>query len=553
MEKKEITIEIKHPEIFLLLIILAVFLYFQLQVSLNSPISFGDEGFHARAGQYIAEEKEFPVWIPYTETPVNKQGLSGFPFWWLLQAGFYLILGFNINLIKFLTPFMASFLVGIVVFLLGKRIYNKEIGFMASIIAISIPSLVTYSVLLYKDSLFTLYFSLFVLSIILAIKTDQKKYFILSSVFAPLALLAKTPGWMIFPTIALAFLYEVYNKKSFFKPLKKYIVFLIFLLLILGPLSIREWVYYHTPSCSFPFFDTSGCFIFTYKDSYEFAGRTEEVGTEVNFLRMGVINYLDFAYGIIWFVPLTFICGLFIILKRLEKSDISIILIIISSLPLIYMTYWGRSEDFARYTQGLAAIVGLVSAVYLREIYDFVRKHLKQISIIIFILVISLSYLNLTTKLYAARHYDEGSGRYVGYKMFSPLFFEACDWVKQNLDENVRLGSVIWGSATMFNCQRNAGGGGADVTLSNNLTLALSVLKMQEVTHIFITKFSISWTDQKLSERYPISYVSFLEDNPEYFKKVFENGPPLQQCMQMGGCDGTIIYEIDYIKFDETS
>jgi len=544
---KEITIEIKTPELLLLIPILIIFMSFELIVTLNSPIAFGDEAFHVRKSQYIAENKDYPVWNPFIGHNDEKIGFSGALYWHLLQAGFYLIFGFHEFIVKFITPFISTFLLGLIIFLLGKKIYNREIGFIASIIAVTIPSLVTYSVLFYVDAIFLLYLTLFLFTLILSIKSNQKKYIILSAIFGTLSLLTKMPGFVIFPALLFSFLYEFFIQKNFFPLLKKYSIFIFIFILMFGPLSIREMVYFNTPYCSLPIFDSSGCAkSSSYENQYQFSGITEQVGTEVDIFRMGLMNYLNFAYGIIWFVPLFFFCGLSIFFKRLEKSDILILLSFIAFLPVIYLSIFGRAENTARYLLGLIPPITLIAGNYLFALYSFIKKYLKQIALVIFIFVIVLSFMNLNDKLYAARHYDSGSGGYVGYKIFSPRLIEACDWVKKNLDEDILIGDIIWGYATAYNCQRNVGGGGPDVRLSNNLTLALSVLENQGITHLFITKFSISWNDQKLAERYPISYLRFLEDNPKNFIKVYENGPTLQQCQQMGGCDGVIVYEVDY-------
>jgi hypothetical protein len=136
--------------------------------------------------------------------------------------------------------------------------------------------------------------------------------------------------------------------------------------------------------------------------------------------------------------------------------------------------------------------------------------------------------------------------------MFSPLFFEACDWVKKDLPEDIRIGA-IWGSATTYNCQRNMGGGPPYEIYNSNLTLALSILKTYNTTHLFIQKFSISWNDEDIGDRYRISYVNFLENNPTRFKKIYENGPSLEQCRQMGGCDGSLIYEVNFTGVEPIS
>ncbi len=82
------------------------------------------------------------------------------------------------------------------------------------------------------------------------------------------------------------------------------------------------------------------------------------------------------------------------------------------------------------------------------------------------------------------------------------------------------------------------------MSLSQDIGHILSTAEKLGITHIFVQKFSLS--SQALSEKYPINYVQLLEDNPAQFKKVFENGPSLSQCVQQGACDGNIIYEIIY-------
>ena len=126
-------------------------------------------------------------------------------------------------------------------------------------------------------------------------------------------------------------------------------------------------------------------------------------------------------------------------------------------------------------------------------------------------------------------------------KQFSPLFFEACNWVKQNLPENITL-TTIWGHRAAYSCQRNAVGHKVDIFLSRDVNYTKEIANKQGITHLFIQKFSIY--DVPLAEKYGIESIQFFESNPETFIKVFENGPELEQCLQQGGCDGNIIYEI---------
>jgi hypothetical protein len=172
----------------------------------------------------------------------------------------------------------------------------------------------------------------------------------------------------------------------------------------------------------------------------------------------------------------------------------------------------------------------------MKFIYEFLDKNLKAISIVFFIVLIFFAYKNFNQKLLVMNQ----------VKKFSPAFLQACEWVKANTPKDARLGAIVYMPAAGYNCDRNIAAGGPDVVLSQNKTLMLSVLHMQNASHLFIQKALIAWDDAKLSERHPISFVRYLESNPQDFVKVYESGPPLDQCRQQGGCDGIIIYELNY-------
>lgn len=536
--KKEITFEIKHPEVLVLLAFLIFVFYLEAQVTLNSPIAFGDEGYHTLMAQWIGTEKEYPIWEPTYGSLIDKSSFNQKPMWNLLEGSFYMLFGFNDVIVKILTPFIASILLGLSVFILVKKIYNGKIGLISSIIVITLPTITTYGVLVYTDSLFTFYFSLFVLTFILAFKTEKMKYWILSGVFASLAILIKNPGYAIFPFIGVAFLYMIYDKKNLFGPLRKFSIVLLTIMIILGGFFFRSYVYFKTPDCYLDFLtDVSGCNIESgYTPQYKFEGRTEEVGTEQTIWRIGITSYLDFAYGNVWFVSLAFLCGLILMFLRKSKVDVLLLLTFFAMLPIFYMGARGRVEDLARYTLGWAPVIALVGARYFGEAYEFIKKYQKYLAFAVFVFVIYFGFQNAQAKLDVMKQ----------VKQFSPAFFEACNWIKSNLEKDVRIGGTIWASAAIYNCQRNFGGGGPDVVVSNNLTLALSVLKMQGVTHLFLQKFSISWQDQKLRERYPASFIQMLENNPDHFEKIYENGPSIEECRNSGGCDGSLVYKIKY-------
>ncbi len=536
---KEVSIDLKKPEILILSGVLIFFFILTVKVMVNTPVAFGDEGYHTSLGRYLGTMKDYPQWIPYFGSELEKEGFHTPPMIHLLIGSLTMLFGYQESLVKGLQPFIGVILLGYVVFLLTKKIFGTEVGLMASIIAVALPSFATYAVLMYREMIFVFYFTLFALTLLLAIKTDEKKYWILTSIFAGFSVLGKTPGLVAPLLLGIVFLYRLYQQRpNYMNQVKTFALVFLILILVSGSFILRSLVFYHTPHCGFRIMDISGCKRDTgYVNKFEYAGRTVETGTEANALKIGLTNYFDFAYGNVLFVPLTFFLGFaFLALRKKPEDILLLVTFFVFFIPIVYFSFPGRAEDTARFMLPMGPIIALISASYFNEIYQFIKKYYKYAGLIVFVAIIVLSYKSLTQKLAVMTQ----------VKAFSPLFFDACKWIKENTPKDAQIGGVIWGSATVYNCERPIGGGGADVVLSQNITLSLSLLKWYGSTHIFIQKFSISFADERLTERYPISFVNFLESNPQYFKKVYENGPTLDQCRQAGGCDGAVVYDIDY-------
>jgi len=163
---------------------------------------------------------------------------------------------------------------------------------------------------------------------------------------------------------------------------------------------------------------------------------------------------------------------------------------------------------------------------------EFLNRQTKNISSAS--LILAVSYYNFSTKVLAMPQ----------VKQFSSYFFEACDWVKTNTPQNAILLSLNT-HPTVYNCQREAIWelqDLPDIILSNNVTLVTQRLNANGIDYIFVQKFSLSGQDYRGT--YPLSFIAFLEQNPQNFKKVFENGPGYNSCVQSQGCDGTAIYQV---------
>jgi hypothetical protein len=555
MKEIEITIETKHLKVISLVGILLAILIAEIVLPQNTPINFGDEGFHTLLIQWLSNKKEIPVWMPIFSTETNKIGISGAFLYHLATAGFMLF-GFQEAIVRFMVPFCA-FLSGLAIFAFAKRIYNENVGWFAAIFLVTFPSFVTYSVFLYRDAFFTLYLTLFFLTFILSIRENSKKYLILSGIFGAFAIFSKTAGFGLLFFVAFAFLYEVISEKKFLPIFKRYLIWLVVVILVLGPFYLRN-IYYYKGLCYYPyypkFFDkipllsSKGCSIDLHEEKYEFAGRVEQVGTEANVFAVGLTSYFEFAYGNLFFAFFPFVAGIFLILFWKEKQDVLILLILLSLIPIFYIST-GRAEDTARYTLGWAPVIALIGGVWFDETVKFLNKYYKYFGIIVFILVLVYCIWGLRLLGITGYGFLDRLSVLLQVRQFSPAFFEACKWVRENLPENVRL-MTIWSYRAAYNCQRNVIGNFPDIALSRDLNYTLQVAKANGITHIFIQKFSIDPANKHYSEHYDLEFVQFLEAHPDHFVKVYENGASLQECQlywQRGyQCDGNIIYEIKW-------
>lgn len=540
-QEKEITIEIKKPEIIALIIFSLIILAFEINATLSTPIDFADEGFHTRLAQLIAQERNYFKYYPFEGTSLIQQGYYRLPLWNLLEAGFSLIFGFHEAFIKVLTPFIAV-MTGLAVYLLVKKLFDGKIGFVAAVLTLTIPSFVTYSVLFQTDVFGSFYTVLAVLLFIIARKAGDKKYLLLSSVFASLAFLSKTPGIATILFFGLVFLYELVTERKFPHLIKTYAFVLLIVLIVTGGYFVRNLGLYGTPFCqSLPIgkgislFDVRGCNNINYVSTQSFSAQTAQTGTEQNVYSLGITSYLDFAYGNVWFVVFGAVTGFILLLHKRDKTDKMILLYLIFFLVLFPMIVT-RSEDTARYSLGWVFLFSILAARFFSEIHGILSKYNKYIAVAVFAVVLVMSFQNFYPKLITMEQ----------VKQFSPTFFQACDWVDKNLPQNATM-YTVWAHRAIYNCQRNAVATTLipDIELNGTANGAAAIAKENGIDYLFIQKFSIDSQNSNFGEMYNINFVNMLDSNNSTFAKVFENGPNIQQCMQQGGCDGNIIYRIN--------
>ncbi len=534
MAEEKIVLEFKNISLVALLVILGVFFILELQVTFPNPITFGDEAFHTGMARYMAKEVDYPGWVTIEGTEYGRQNFGKPAMLHLVESGFFLLIGFNEVLVKILFP-LISFLTALAIYIFMKRLYDEAIAFVAAIAFVTMPSVVTYSVTFYTEGLLVFYFILSILAFLYSLKTEDKKYLVLSGIFAAFAFLTEVSSVNLIIFFILAALYEL-SKKNF--QIAKYTTLAAVFIIIVGGFFIRNLSLYGTPECYLPFTDKiyskSGCnYGVTIKEQvYQYKAITAGGGSDESVYRLGIINFLDFAYGNLWLVVLGLFGGVFISLHRKDATSIMLLLALLTFV-LYFQFTTSRAEDSARNLLAWTPIFAIFTGIYFGRLYELLQSYQRYIALVIFLIVVILAYQNLIPKLATMAQ----------VKQFSPAFFEACEWVKNNLPDDVVL-STVWVHRAAYSCDRVVVGNLPDIFLSKDLKLIETNAKDVGITHLFIQKFSLS--NEDISERYRIDVVQFFEENEDHFVKVYENGAPLNECVQQGGCDGNIIYELKF-------
>ena len=553
MAEKEISIEIKSLFSWILLGVLLVALVAELQISFSTPIAFGDEGFYAHLSRWIAENKEYPVWVPFYGTDLIKWGNSKPLFLTLAESGFFLIFGYSDLFLKFLYPFIG-FLTAISTYLLAKKLFSEKIGFFAAILIVTVSSIITYSIIFYVEIFSAFMFITGGLLLILHATTKRMRYLILAGVFLGLGLLTKLPNYASGLFFVMALLYEVLESRKITKDIiKRYGIILLIAAIIVLPFFIRTYVNYNVFSCDVTFGQPNICTTtYSYTPIKTSEGRADSGGTSSSLISYGILQYLDFSIGTVWFIPLLFLCGLVLMLAKRSKIEILLILLLLSVIPVFYKTLTSRVEETSRFTIIAVPVIAIICGSYLEKITDFAKRYRRELEIAVIAIVIFIAFLNFGIPgIGQALGYSGKLSSLTGVKEFPASFFETCNWAKQNVAKDARLLSLHT-HPTVYNCERAAFWETPDRLdiLSGNLSVSLARLKINGYTHIFVQMFSVS--SGFLDVSYPSDFVQMLDQNPQNFKKVFNstNADSLSSCTsklsQGYYCDGGIIYEINY-------
>lgn len=540
-EKKGSTIsfEIKNPYLIVFLLFGITIAVLELSVILNRPIAFGDGAYHSYIAKYIGQNEIFPKVLPglnsyYTYSPLLH----------LLLSIFY-IAPFGEILAKVFIPILV-FLTGLGIFVTTAKFFTKKMALLSAVFVTTIPIFATYSVLIYTDILMIFFFALSTMFTLIAEKDGSRKYWVLAVIFAGMAFLSKGIGLISFGFIAFVLLYKFFKKEYTIKEFFNLgILLAVISILVIGGWLIRNIIFFEAIDCNLPL-PKGNCVkeIINPDISKKFEGYVVPSGSNVNVMNFGLKNFMVFMYGNMWLVPLAAIIGIVLAFSRRENVDyFNLLLLFLAIFPALVISFIGwqigseqRTEDIARYMILSAFAVPLIAAVFIDKFLDFLRKYWKYLSVILIIIIIYFSWVNFKEKLTTMSSVTQ----------FSTAFFDACNFIKSNTEKDSTF-LTLWAAPTVYNCERTAMWESdylPDIVLSQNITTVLNATKASGTDYIFIQKFALSQKAYQAS--IPMTFVQFLNSNPEHFENIYENGPKLDDCIKQGGCDGTIVYKIKY-------
>ncbi len=189
-----------------------------------------DAPFFDRLATNITEGKWF----------INKDGKSIFtpPAYPVFLAGIYYVFSHNYDWIRVVQALLWV-VICVLIYFLGKEIFNKKIGLIAGLLAAVYPGFIIEPIKILKTTLFTFLLVCFVLYFVKAIKKNSLKHFAISGLILGLTALTRTVI-IYFPIIIFIYLLIVCKNKK--RALLSFLIVVVVAGIVVAPWSIRNHI-----------------------------------------------------------------------------------------------------------------------------------------------------------------------------------------------------------------------------------------------------------------------------------------------------------------------
>lgn len=211
MEKGYLT---KNKHFIIFIAIIAVSLILRILFAINTPGDEYDLGLHKSWGKIILENGIINAYEK-TDIAENYNGLNHPPLWLysLASIAYFEKFFFNSNLSTFslkIPAITADIALGIIIFLIASKLFNKNIGLISSAFYLFSPGI------FYESAVWGQWDSLYIPFVVLAIYFISKDKPIISTIFITVGFLIKLQAIIFFPAI-LFLIYKKYDIKKFIK------------------------------------------------------------------------------------------------------------------------------------------------------------------------------------------------------------------------------------------------------------------------------------------------------------------------------------------------
>ena len=187
--------------------------------------------------EYMSSAKNWAFGVPY-DFNVQRPPL------FQLMATLFLKIGFEETALKFILVLIPAVILTLIVYYLGKELYNHKVGLISAGLTSFVWSLLFWSVRFQPDFLSLDFQLLAILFFWKFIKNNNSKYAIYTGLFCALGFYFKISALLVPLSIFLFSLY--YEGLSFLRKKNYWLIFVAFIVGMM-PFMIWQWIYFGNP------------------------------------------------------------------------------------------------------------------------------------------------------------------------------------------------------------------------------------------------------------------------------------------------------------------
>lgn len=225
-------------KLYLLLFISAFLVRVVYIMTLEDKWYFYDTVHYDKAASSILSEQGFGKGYYFSGLTEFQDEYSLTPVYPLFLAGIYSTFGHNFFAVRIIQCLIGAFIC-IMIFLIGREIFNQKVGFIAAVVAVLYPLFIFISGLLYVTVLFTLFIAVFVWFTLKSSSNESIANPVLAGLFLGIATLAGPILLATYPFVVLWLLLQ--KEKSMIRRAKVAGILLGVAIFTLIPWSVRNY------------------------------------------------------------------------------------------------------------------------------------------------------------------------------------------------------------------------------------------------------------------------------------------------------------------------